>query len=96
MKILETPTEVPDDAQVTLKSKTGYFHQQQKREEVERESQKETESASTFRKRERYETNFGEQGKVYVRYHREKIWMLSNADSVSCNEMLYPRNYRST
>ena len=40
MEILEAPTEVSDDAQVTLKSKTGYFHQQQKREEVERESQK--------------------------------------------------------
>ena len=31
VKILQAPSEVPDDAQVTLKSKTSYLHQQQKK-----------------------------------------------------------------
>ena len=53
VKILEAPSEIPDDAQVTLKSRTSYLGQHQKRREVKRNSQKETEPASTFRKRER-------------------------------------------
>ena len=53
VKILEAPSEIPDDAQVTLKSKTSYLGQYQKRREVKRNSQKETEPASTLRKRER-------------------------------------------
>ena len=31
VKILQAPSEVPDDAQVTLKSKTSYLQQQQKK-----------------------------------------------------------------
>ena len=53
VKILEAPSEIPDDAQVTLKSRTSYLGQHQKRREVKRNSQKETEPASTFRKREK-------------------------------------------
>ena len=96
VKILEAQSEVPDDEQATLKSRTSYLDQQQKREEVKGKSQKESEPASTPRKGERCNTNFGEQGKVHVRYHRDKIGMSSDADRVPFNERLYPRNYRNT
>ena len=92
VKILDAPREIPDDAQATLKSKTSYLDQQQKREEVKGKSQKELEPASTLRKREICDTNFGEQGKVHVRYHRDNIGMSSDVDRVPCNERLYPRN----
>ena len=59
VKILEVPSEVPDDAQVTLKSKTSYLDQQQKGE-VKGKNQKESEPASILRKRERCDANFGE------------------------------------
>ena len=58
-------------------------------------SQQDTEPASTPRKREICNTNFGEQGKA-VRYHRDKIGMSSDADRIPCNERLYPRSYRNT
>ena len=96
MKILEALKKVPDDAQVTLKFKTSYLDQQQKREEVKGKIQKESEPAATLRKRERYDTNFGEQGKVHVKYHRDKIGMSPDAEKVSCNERLYPKSYRNT
>ena len=73
MKILEAPSEVPDDAQITLKSKTSYLDQQQKGEELK--GKKELEPASTLRKRERCDANFSEQEKVHVKYHRDKIGM---------------------
>ena len=88
--------EVPDDVQVTLKSKTSYLDQQQKREEVKGKSQKELEPASTLRKRERCDANFGEQGKVHVRYHRDKTGISPDAEKVPCNERLYPRSYKNT
>ena len=96
MKILEAPSEVADDAQVTLKSKTGYLDQQQKREEMKVKSHKKLGPASTFNKREICDTNFGEQGKVHVRYHRDKIGMSPEADRVPHSERLYPRSYRNT
>ena len=37
VKILQAPSEVPDDARATLKSKTSYFDQRQKREELKKE-----------------------------------------------------------
>ena len=43
MKILEAPSEVPDDAQVTLKSETSHLDQEQKSKELEGKSQKESE-----------------------------------------------------
>ena len=58
-------------------------------------SQKESEPNSMLRKRERCDAKF-EQGKVHVRYHRDKIGMSPVADRVSCNERLYPRSYRNT
>ena len=70
-KILEVTNEVPDDAQVTLTSKTSYLDQQQKGEELKGKSQKESEPAFTPRKRERCDANFGEHGK----YHTVKIEM---------------------
>ena len=79
-----------------LKSKTSYLDQQQKREEVKRKSYKESEPPFTLRKKERRDTNFGEQGKVHVRYHRDKIGMSSDTDRVPCNERLYQRSYRNT
>ena len=51
MKILEAPSEVPDDAQVTLKSKMNDLDQQLKREEVKGKSQKESEPDFTLKKR---------------------------------------------
>ena len=42
MKTSEAPSEVPDDAQATLKSETSNLHQQQKKE-VKGKSQKESE-----------------------------------------------------
>ena len=96
VKILEAPIEVPDDTQGTLKSKTSYLDQRQKREEVKGKSQKESEPASTLRKREICDANFGQQGKVYVGYRRDKIGMPPDADKVPCNERLYPRSYRNT
>ena len=72
MKILEAPSEVADDAQATLKSKASYLDQQQKREEMKVKSHKKLGPASTLRKREICDTNFGEQGKVHIRYHRDK------------------------
>ena len=42
------------------------------------------------------DTNFGEQGKVHVRYHRDKIGMSSDTNRVPCNERLYQRSYRNT
>ena len=97
MKILEDPSEVPDDTQATLKSKaSSYLDQQQNREEVKGKSQKESEPVSTLRKRERCYANFGQQGKVHVRYHRDKVGMSPDADKVPCNERLYPRSYRNT
>ena len=92
---METPTEVPDDAQATLKSEISYLDQLQKRKEVKGKSRKESEPDSLLRIRERCDANF-EQGKVHVRYHRDKIGMLPFADRVSCNERLYPRSYRNT
>ena len=53
VQLLEAPSEVPDDTETILKSKTSYSDQQQEREEVQGKSQKETEPASTLRKRER-------------------------------------------
>ena len=91
VKKLEASSEVPDDAQVALKSKTSLLDQEQTREEVQGKSQKESEPASTLRKRERCDTNFGEEGNFHVRYHRDKIGMSSDADRVPCNERLYPR-----
>ena len=96
VKILETPSEVPDDVQVTIKSKTNYLDQYKDSEEGKGKHQKETGPVSTFRKRERCELKFGKQGKVHVRYHRDKIEMLSDADGVSCNGRLYLRSYRKT
>ena len=96
MKILEAPNEVADDAQATLKSKTSYLDQQQKREEMKVKSHKKLEPASTLGKREICDTNFGEQGKVHARYHRDKIGMSPEADRVPHNERLYPRSYRNT
>ena len=58
-------------------------------------SQKESEPNSMLRKRESCDAKF-EQGKVHVRYHRDKIGMSPDADRVSCNERLYPRSYRNT
>ena len=95
VKLLETPSEVPDDAQATLKSETSYLDQLQDGKEVKGKSQKESEPNSMLRKRERCDANF-EQGKVHVRYHRDKIGMSPDADRVSCNERLYPRSYRNT
>ena len=92
---METPTEVPDDAQATLKSEISYLDQLQKRKEVIGKSRKESEPDSLLRIRERCDANF-EQGKVHVRYHRDKIGMSPDADRVSCNERLYPRSYRNT
>ena len=92
MRILETPSEVSNDAQVTLKSKTSYLDQQQKGEEVKGKSQEESEPASTLRKRERCDANFGEQERVHVKYHRDKIGMSPGAEKVPCNEKLYPRS----
>ena len=92
---METPTEVPDDAQATLKSEISYLDQLQKRKEVKGKSRKELEPDSLLRIRERCDANF-EQGKVHVRYHRDKIGMSPDADRVSCNERLYPRSYRNT
>ena len=92
---METPTEVPDDAQATLKSEISYLDQLQKRKEVKGKSRKESEPDSLLRIRERCDANF-EQGKVHVRYHRDKIGMSPDADRVSCNERLYPRSYRNT
>ena len=43
MKILEAPSEVPDDAQVTLKSETSHLDQEQKSKELEEKRQKESE-----------------------------------------------------
>ena len=60
------------------------------------QSQKESELASTLRKRERCDENFGEQEKVHVKYPRDKIGMLPDAEKVPCNEKLYPRSYRNT
>ena len=37
VKILQAPSEVPDDALVTLKSTISYLDQQQKREELKKE-----------------------------------------------------------
>ena len=51
VKILEAPSEVPDDAQATLKSKMNDLDQQQKREEVKWKSQKESEPDFTLKKR---------------------------------------------
>ena len=79
-----------------MKSKTSYLDNHKKREKSKWRSQKEIESASTFRKKERCKTYFCEQGKVYVWYHKDKIGMLSDADRVSCNERLYQRSYRNT
>ena len=95
MKSLEVSSEVPDDAQATLKSKTSYLDQHQKREEVKGKSQRESEPASTLRKREICDTNFGEQGKVHVKCHRDKIGISLDADRVSCKERMYLRNYRN-
>ena len=81
LKILKTASEVPDDAQATLKSETSYLDQLQKGKEVKGKSQKESEPNSTLRKRERCDANF-EQGKVHVRYHRDKIGMSPDADSL--------------
>ena len=92
---METPTEVPDDAQATLKSEISYLDQLQKRKEVKGKSLKESEPDSLLKIRERCDANF-EQGKVHVRYHRDKIGMSPDADRVSCNERLYPRSYRNT
>ena len=58
-------------------------------------SQKESEPNSTLRKREGCDAKF-EQGKVHVRYHRDKIGMSPDADRVPCNERLYPKSYRNT
>ena len=58
VKILETPSEVPDDAQATLKSETSYLDQLQKSKEVKGKSQKESDPDSTLRKSERCDTNF--------------------------------------
>ena len=93
--MLETPSEVPDDAKATLKSETSYLDQLQKSKEVKGKSQKESDLDSTLRKRERCDTNF-EQGKVHFRYHRDKIGMSPDADRVPCNEILHPRSYRNT
>ena len=95
VKILEVPSEVPDDAQATLKSETSYLDQLQKRKEVTGNSQKESETNSTLRKGERCDTNF-EPEKIHVRYHRDKIGMSPDTDRISCNERLYPRCYRNT
>ena len=63
---------------------------------MKEKSQKESEQVSTLRKRERCNTNF-EQGKVHVRYHRDKTEMSPDADRVPYNdERLYPRSYRNT
>ena len=96
MKALEAPSEVADDAQATLKSKTSYLDQQQKREEMKVKSHKKLGPASTLRKREICDTDFAEQGKVYAGYHRDKIGMSPEADRVPHNERLYPRSYRNT
>ena len=95
VKISETPSEVPDDAQATLKSETSYLDQLQDGKEVKGKSQKESEPNSMLRKRERCDANF-EQGKVHVRYHRDKIGMSPDADRVSYNERLYLKSYRNT
>ena len=95
MKILEAPSEVPDDAQVALKSETSHLDQEQKSKELEGKSQKESEPDSTLTKRERCDINFSGHGKVHVRYHRDKIGMSPDADRVPCNERLYPRSYRN-
>ena len=81
---------------MTLKSKNSYLDQNQKGEEVKGKSQKETERASTFRKRERCDTNFNELRKVHVSYHKDKIGISSDTNRVSCNERMYPRSYRNT
>ena len=63
---------------------------------MKEKSQKESEQVSTLRKRERCNTNF-EQGKVHVRYHRDKTEISPDADRVPYNdERLYPRSYRNT
>ena len=55
-------------------------------------SQEESEPASTLRKRERCDANFGEQERVHVKYHRDKIGMSPDAEKVPCNEKLHPRS----
>ena len=91
VKILETSSEVPDDAQATLKPETSYLDQLQKGKEVKGKSKKESEPNSTLRKREGCDAKL-EQGKVHVTYHRDKIGMSPDADRLSCNERLYPRS----
>ena len=81
---------------MTIKFGTNYLDQHEKRKEGKGKHQKETGPVSTFRKRERCELKFGKQGKVHVRYHRDKILMLSDADGVSYNGRLYLRSYRKT
>ena len=58
-------------------------------------SQKESDPDSTLRKSERCDTNF-EQGKVRVRYYKDKIGMSPDTDRVPCNERLAPESYRNT
>ena len=55
--MLEAPGEVPDDAQVTMKSETSDLDQLQKNKEVKEKSQKESEPDSTLRKKERCDKN---------------------------------------
>ena len=90
VKILEDPSEVPDDTQATLKSKASYLDQREKREEVKGKSQKESEPVSTLRKRERCDANFIQQGK-------------GHGIGLGCHLMQkshvmkdYPRSYRNT
>ena len=59
VKILETPSEVADDAQATLKSETSYLHQLQTEKEVKGKSQKESELNSKLREREKCDANLG-------------------------------------
>ena len=96
VKILEAPNEVPDDVVALSNLRPATQINQQKSEEVKGKCQKESEPAFTLRKRERCDTNFGEEGKVHISYDKDKIWMSTDADRVSCNERLYPMSYRNT
>ena len=68
VKTLEAPSEVPDDAQATLKSETSNVDQQQKREEMKWKSQKEL----PLSEKGKCDTNFGKHGKVYQALAYEK------------------------
>ena len=68
VKTLEAPSEVPDDAQATLKSETSNVDQQQKREEMKWKSQKEL----PLSEKGKCDTNFGKHGKVHQALAYEK------------------------